>query len=120
MEAPPRLILTPKLFRYDPSSHQSIKMQHSVCLDEHLIIDSWIYQLYAVEIHYGSCVDSGHYYTISKDKNDWYQFNDGSVSRTSSDKLSRLRSPETPYIIFYSLSPIPPSQTPDDFGSGPS
>ncbi|CAG9816013.1 unnamed protein product [Phaedon cochleariae] len=40
MEAPPRLISTLKLFRYDPSSHQSIKMQHSVCLDEHLIIDS--------------------------------------------------------------------------------
>ncbi|CAG9816614.1 unnamed protein product [Phaedon cochleariae] len=77
-----------KLFRYDPSSHQSIKMQHSICLDEQLIIDSWINQLYAVVIPCGSSVDSGHYFTISKDKNDWYQFNDGSVSRTSSEKLS--------------------------------
>ncbi|CAG9818099.1 unnamed protein product [Phaedon cochleariae] len=70
MEAPPRLISTLKLFRYDLSSHQSIKMQHFVCLDEHLIIDSWIYQLHAVVIHCGSSVDSGHYFIISKDNND--------------------------------------------------
>ncbi|CAG9813038.1 unnamed protein product [Phaedon cochleariae] len=66
MKTPSRLIFSLILFRYDPSSHQSIKMQHFVCL----IINSWICRLHAVVVHCGSNVESSHYYTISKDKND--------------------------------------------------
>ncbi|KAJ8924752.1 hypothetical protein NQ315_000905 [Exocentrus adspersus] len=101
VEAPPRLILTLKHFRYDPASQQRTKLLQRVELDERFSLGSYEYELYAVVVHCGSSVDSGHYYTFAKDKSDWYKFNDSSVTKASSEDLSKLKSPETPYILFY-------------------
>ncbi|XP_018576734.1 ubiquitin carboxyl-terminal hydrolase 35 [Anoplophora glabripennis] len=101
VEAPPRLILTLKHFRYDPASQQRTKLLQRVELDERFALGDYEYELYAVVVHCGSSVDSGHYYTFAKDKSDWYKFNDGSVMKARSDDPSRLKPPETPYILFY-------------------
>lgn len=106
VEAPPRLILTVKHFRYDQSSQQRIKLLQVVILDRYITLDDVQYELYAAVVHCGSSVDSGHYYTFAKDKSDWYKFNDCSVVKTSFEELCKLRPPETPYILFYSREDI--------------
>ncbi|CAH1980782.1 unnamed protein product [Acanthoscelides obtectus] len=102
VEAPSRLILTLKHFRYDPTSHQRTKLLQAVKLDREVRLGLHQYELYAAVVHCGSSVDSGHYYTFAKDGADWYKFNDCSVSRTTAENLCRLKPPETPYILFYS------------------
>ncbi|CAG9839379.1 unnamed protein product [Diabrotica balteata] len=106
VEAPPRLIFTLKHFRYDPTSHQRTKLLQTVVLDDYLTIDTYRYELYAAVVHCGSSVDSGHYYTLAKDKAQWYKFNDSFVSRATTDDLKRLKPPETAYILFYSREDI--------------
>lgn len=106
VEAPPRLILTLKHFRYDPVSQQRTKLLQRVELDERFSLGDYEYELYAVVVHCGSSVDSGHYYTFAKDKSDWYKFNDSSVMKATSDDLSKLKPPETPYILFYGRQDI--------------
>ncbi|XP_063910261.1 ubiquitin carboxyl-terminal hydrolase 35 isoform X2 [Zophobas morio] len=101
-EAPPRLILTLKHFRYDQASQQRTKLLQSVKLDNHVRLDSGEYELYAAVVHCGSSVDSGHYYTFARDGDEWFKFNDCSVMRTMSEELCSLKPPETPYILFYS------------------
>ncbi|CAG9853969.1 unnamed protein product [Phyllotreta striolata] len=106
VEAPPRLILTLKHFRYDPASHQRTKLLQTVMLDDFITIDSFRYELYAAVVHCGSSVDSGHYYTLAKDKLQWYKFNDSFVSRATTDDLRKLKPPETAYILFYSRQDV--------------
>lgn len=101
-EAPPRLILTLKHFRYDQASQQRTKLLQSVKLDNHVQLETGQYELYAAVVHCGSSVDSGHYYTFAKDGDEWFKFNDCSVMRTMSEELCSLKPPETPYILFYS------------------
>ncbi|KAG5889725.1 hypothetical protein JTB14_010199 [Gonioctena quinquepunctata] len=111
VEAPPRLILTLKHFRYDPTSHQRTKLLQTVALDEHLMLDNCRYELYAAVVHCGSSVDSGHYYTFAKDTpSNWFKFNDCSVTRATPEDLCRLKPPETPYILFYSREDVSESE----------
>ncbi|KAJ8975315.1 hypothetical protein NQ317_000494 [Molorchus minor] len=106
VEAPPRLILTLKHFRYDPASQQRTKLLQRVKLDRQVHLDKYQYELYAAVVHCGSSVDSGHYYTYAKDEEDWYKFNDCSVIKTTSDELCKLKPPETPYILFYARQDV--------------
>nr|XP_023027251.1 ubiquitin carboxyl-terminal hydrolase 35 isoform X2 [Leptinotarsa decemlineata] len=106
MEPPTRLTLTLKHFHYDPASHQRTKLLQTVALDEHLTLDNCRYELYAVVVHCGSSLDSGHYYTLAKDKSNWFKFNDYSVTKAAPECLSRLKPPETPYILFYSREDV--------------
>lgn len=106
VEAPPRLILTLKHFRYDQTSQQRIKLLQVVKLDQYISLDDLQYKLYAAVVHCGSSVDSGHYYTFAKDESDWYKFNDCAVMKTSFEDLCKLKPPETPYILFYSREDI--------------
>ncbi|EEZ99989.1 ubiquitin carboxyl-terminal hydrolase 35 [Tribolium castaneum] len=101
-EAPPRLILTLKHFRYDQASQQRTKLLQSIKLDNHVQLDTGLYVLYAAVVHCGSSVDSGHYYTFARDGDEWFKFNDCSVMRTMAEELCSLKPPETPYILFYS------------------
>ncbi|XP_044269964.1 ubiquitin carboxyl-terminal hydrolase 35 [Tribolium madens] len=101
-EAPPRLILTLKHFRYDQASQQRTKLLQSIKLDNHVQLETGQYELYAAVVHCGSSVDSGHYYTFAKDGDEWFKFNDCSVMRTMAEELCSLKPPETPYILFYS------------------
>lgn len=106
VEAPPRLILTLKRFRFDPMSQQRTKLLQIVQLDRVIRLDKYQYELYAAVVHCGSSVDSGHYYTFAKDQSDWYKFNDSSVIKTSIEDLCKLKPPETPYVLFYSREDI--------------
>lgn len=106
IEAPPRLILTLKRFRFDPTSQQRTKLLQVVQLDRFITLDKCQYELYAAVVHCGSSVDSGHYYTFAKDQSDWYKFNDSSVIKTSFEDLCKLKPPETPYVLFYSREDV--------------
>ncbi|XP_019870957.2 ubiquitin carboxyl-terminal hydrolase 35 isoform X2 [Aethina tumida] len=107
LEHPQRLILTLKHFKYDPVSQQRTKLLQKVELDEFIQLETVQYKLYAAVIHFGSSVDSGHYYTFARDSDDWYKFNDCSVVKTSAEDLCRLRQLETPYILFYCRQDCP-------------
>lgn len=101
IEPPRRLTLTLKQFRYNPVSQTKTKLLQKVKLDNRVCLDKKQYELYAAVVHYGSSVDSGHYYTFARDNLEWYKFNDCSVMRTKADELHGLLPPETPYILFY-------------------
>ncbi|XP_017774911.1 PREDICTED: ubiquitin carboxyl-terminal hydrolase 38 [Nicrophorus vespilloides] len=102
IEPPPRLVLTLKHFSYDPKTQARTKILKRVQLDDNVYVDSNEYKLYAAVVHCGSSVDSGHYYTYAKDCEDWYKFNDCFVMKSKAEELCGLRSPEAPYILFYS------------------
>lgn len=60
------------------------------------------YSLYAVVVHNGLTLDSGHYFTLACDHLDnWYKFDDSYVSLSQSKDIHSLKSPNTPYILFY-------------------
>lgn len=102
VQPPARLVLTLKHFRYDATSQQRIKLLHHVQYNQNIKLGRTMYELYAGVVHCGSSVDSGHYYTYAKDGQDWYKFNDSSVTKSSTAELHNLHPPETPYILFYS------------------
>lgn len=101
IQPPARLVLTLKHFRYDATSQQRIKLLHRVQYDPVIKLGLTNYELYAAVVHCGSSVDSGHYYTYAKDGENWYQFNDSSVTKCLNADLHNLHPPETPYILFY-------------------
>lgn len=56
------------------------------------------YKLCSMLIHKGSSIDSGHYYSfVRTSNNDWYIFNDHSV--TKADRHNVLN--QKPYLLFY-------------------
>ncbi|KAH1008891.1 ubiquitin carboxyl-terminal hydrolase 35 isoform X2 [Dendroctonus ponderosae] len=99
--SPTHLVLTLKHFRYDHTSQTRTKLLQRVNLDNRICLEGTFFDLYAAVVHYGSSVDSGHYYTFAKDTAGWFKFNDSAVSKSSEDSLHMLKPPETPYILFY-------------------
>lgn len=99
--SPTHLVLTLKHFRYDHTSQTRTKLLQRVNLDNRICLEGTFFDLYAAVVHYGSSVDSGHYYTFAKDPAGWFKFNDSAVSKSSEDSLHMLKPPETPYILFY-------------------
>lgn len=66
------------------------------------------YEPYAIAIHLGSTIDSGHYYTYAKHPtlNMWFDYDDTSITPKTDTEIKNLISPttesdETPYLIFY-------------------
>ncbi|XP_050301404.1 ubiquitin carboxyl-terminal hydrolase 38 [Anthonomus grandis grandis] len=102
VKSPTHLVLTLKHFRYDPTSHVRTKLLQRVNLDGRVCLAGNYYDLYAAVVHYGTSVDSGHYYTFAKDPTvGWYKFNDSAVTKCGEESLHLLKPPETPYILFY-------------------
>lgn len=101
VSSPTHLILTLKHFRYDSTSQTRTKLLQRVNLDNRICLEGVFFDLYAAVVHYGSSVDSGHYYTFAKDSTGWYKFNDSSVTKATEESLHLLKPPETPYIVFY-------------------
>lgn len=65
------------------------------------------YSLYAVVVHKGLTLDSGHYFTLACDHLDnWYKFDDSYVSISQSEEIHSLKSPNTPYILFYKMCAV--------------
>ena len=55
-----------------------------------------LYELYAVNNHFGSLM-GGHYQAYAKNGKDWYEFNDTTVTKISEEKV---QSPAA-YMLFY-------------------
>lgn len=64
------------------------------------------YTLYAAVIHAGTTLDSGHYYTLAKDKDQWHMYNDDVVSASDEGQVNSLNRCSTPYILFYRRTDI--------------
>ena len=58
--------------------------------------DHSVYDLFAVSQHYGSTV-GGHYTAVCKNGNDWYNYDDSSVSKTSAKSVLTSAA----YVLFY-------------------
>lgn len=59
---------------------------------------SALYDLYGVTNHFGS-LNGGHYTAtcLNSEDNQWYNFNDSSVSRTEASQIN----PSAAYLLFY-------------------
>lgn len=109
--APQNLILTVKHFRYDQSRNLRAKLMNKILHNENIslvVTDTdghrrqLHYRNYAVVVHYGTSMDSGHYYTYAQDgTGTWFKFNDNYVTECSTSELQNIPSPNTPYILFY-------------------
>ncbi|XP_058120797.1 ubiquitin carboxyl-terminal hydrolase 35 [Anopheles ziemanni] len=110
---PQNLILTIKHFRYDQSRNLRAKLMNKILHNENIslaVTDAdghrrqLHYRNYAVVVHYGTNMDSGHYYTYAQDgSGSWFKFNDNYVTECSTSDLQNIPSPNTPYILFYQL-----------------
>lgn len=64
-------------------------------------MNNYIYDLYAVNYHSGN-LDGGHYFSACKNLDgNWYNFNDGNVSRYNSANLESQLVTKDSYILFY-------------------
>jgi ubiquitin carboxyl-terminal hydrolase 8 len=64
-------------------------------------MNNYIYDLYAVNYHGGN-LDGGHYWSACKNLDgNWYNFNDGNVSRYNSSNLESQLITKDSYILFY-------------------
>lgn len=111
-KGPLNLILVIKHFKYDRNYHVRRKLLHKVHHDEVITLvertkdECFLlkYKLYAVIVHCGMNIDSGHYYTYAvNSSNEWFKFNDSHISRSSFSDIRSLSSLNTPYILFYEL-----------------
>jgi ubiquitin carboxyl-terminal hydrolase 35/38 len=96
--------------RFDTKLKVQTKLMHSGMYHNHTVTlptvrsqaDHATYSLYAVIIHTGTTLDSGHYYTLAKENDKWYSYNDEAVTDDPDNgQLSRLNRSSTPYILFY-------------------
>lgn len=64
--------------------------------------NNYIYDCYAINYHTGNNCNNGHYYSACKNLDDnWYNFNDGDVSKYNQAHLSQSLITEDAYILFY-------------------
>lgn len=74
---------------------------------EHNNKNKFIYDLYAINHHSGSTMDSGHYWASCKNLDgNWYNFNDANVSKYSTDNLNHHLINGDAYILFYQRKKI--------------
>uniref|UniRef100_A0A182LZE1 USP domain-containing protein n=1 Tax=Anopheles culicifacies TaxID=139723 RepID=A0A182LZE1_9DIPT len=110
---PQNLILTIKHFRYDQIRNLRAKLMNKILHNEDISLTvtdaaghcrQLHYRNYAVVVHYGTSMDSGHYYTYAQDgTGSWFKFNDNYVTECTTSELQNIPSPNTPYILFYQL-----------------
>lgn len=110
---PKYLILVLKNFKFDPKLQVQTKLLHSMYHNHTVTLptvrsqaDHSAYALYAAVIHTGTTLDSGHYYTVAKDNDQWHMYNDDIVSVTNESELNGLNRASTPYILFYRRTDI--------------
>ncbi|XP_063837984.1 ubiquitin carboxyl-terminal hydrolase 38 [Ostrinia nubilalis] len=105
---PKYLILVLKNFKFDAKLQVQTKLMHTMFHNHTVALptvrtqaDHAGYVLYAAVIHAGTTLDSGHYYTLAKDKEQWHLYNDDVVSHSEERELSNSNRSKTPYILFY-------------------
>lgn len=112
---PTNLIMVIKHFKYDRKFNIRRKLLQKIHHNETVTMQTksttndqasllLTYKLYAMVVHCGMSMDSGHYYTFGADPNDnWFKFNDSFVSESSWNEIRNLNETNTPYILFYEL-----------------
>lgn len=99
LQSPKHLILTLKHFRYDSRYHTRSKLLINKMFHNEIItvkvrsgqeVRAVEYKLYAAVVHSGISLDSGHYYTFGREKEQaWYKFNDSFVSTSTLHELHK-------------------------------
>lgn len=102
LQPPRNLILTLKHFSYDSRCHTRSKLLINKMIHDEVIsvnvrashdgISSRTvhYRLYAAVVHSGISLDSGHYYTFAREKEEtWFKFNDSFVSTSTLHELHK-------------------------------
>ncbi|KAK6621333.1 hypothetical protein RUM43_011639 [Polyplax serrata] len=114
VEAPQHLILTLKLFRFDPDRKQRMKLHSKLKNAKSIELPVYnssqlqtrvvMYDLKGVVLHSGSSLDGGHYFSAAVDQSgQWFIFNDSVVSVA---KCEWNNSGGTPYILLLRQSSI--------------
>lgn len=110
---PKYLILVLKNFRFEPKKQTQTKLMQPTYYNYRVTmpivkttVDRPVFHLYAAVIHEGPNLNSGHYYTVAKDNNLWYVYNDEEVTSTNENLLNKLGRSSTPYILFYRRNDI--------------
>lgn len=110
---PKYLILVLKNFKFDPKLQVQTKLMHSMYHNHSITLPTVrsqavhaAYTLYAAVIHAGTTLDSGHYYTLAKDNDQWNMYNDDVVTSSDEGQLNGLNRSSTPYILFYRRTDI--------------
>ncbi|XP_013189447.1 ubiquitin carboxyl-terminal hydrolase 35 [Amyelois transitella] len=110
---PKYLILVLKYFKFEPKLQVQTKLMHSIYHNHTVTLptvrsqaDHSTYSLYAAVIHMGTTLDSGHYYTLAKDNDEWHTYNDDEVAVSDESHLNNLHRASTPYILFYRRTDI--------------
>lgn len=114
VNGPSNLILVIKHFKYDRKFHVRRKLLQKVHHNDILTVTTredangdcvrHTYRLYAVIVHSGMNIDSGHYYTFGADQmGNWFKFNDNYISSSTLAEIKHLSDLNTPYILFYEM-----------------
>ncbi|KAF7680986.1 Ubiquitin carboxyl-terminal hydrolase 25 [Astathelohania contejeani] len=77
------------------------KINHAYKVDYTLLIKGFKYILSSIIIHQGSSLCYGHYYTLCKRKNDWYEINDNSFKKVPREEFLKIIKHLDAYIFFY-------------------
>ena len=113
---PPILVIQLKRFEYDFKTNERYKINDNFEFSEQLDIsqlcdstllnskDQYLYHLSGIVIHIGTAL-SGHYFSLIKKGNSWYDFNDINISKLTDDEVKDLafgkREGYSAYILFY-------------------
>ncbi|KAG6465284.1 hypothetical protein O3G_MSEX015049, partial [Manduca sexta] len=111
---PKYLILVLKNFKFEPKVQVQTKlmqpMHHNQTVNLPTVRNNHSqhssYSLFAAVIHNGTTLDSGHYYTLAKDNDQWHIYNDEIVTSADEAEFSKLHPNCTPYILFYRRSDV--------------
>ncbi|XP_045458419.1 probable ubiquitin carboxyl-terminal hydrolase creB [Melitaea cinxia] len=116
---PKYLILVLKNFKFDSKLQVQTKLMHTVYHNHSVTLPTVrsqavhsAYNLFAAVIHAGTTLDSGHYYTLAKDNDQWHKYNDDEVTLEDENHLIGLNRSSTPYILFYRRTDIEESTAP--------
>lgn len=100
-------------YRFEPKLQVQTKLMHSMYYNHTVLMptvrsqaEHASYALYAAVVHAGTTLDSGHYYTLAKDSDQWHMYNDEAVSAADEGQLNALNRSSTPYILFYRRADI--------------
>ena len=97
---PQVLLLHLRRFEYDFQHDRNVKILSKHKIEEEIDVSNYLveeekekdnrYKLFGILIHQGSTSNSGHYITyIRPEMNDWFVFNDESVSKVSFDYIQK-------------------------------
>ncbi|XP_050360572.1 ubiquitin carboxyl-terminal hydrolase 35 [Nymphalis io] len=110
---PKYLILVLKNFKFDSKLQVQTKLMHTMYHNQSVTLPTVrsqavhsVYNLFAAVIHAGTTLDSGHYFTLAKDNDQWHKYNDDEVTFADEGQLNGLNRSSTPYILFYRRTDI--------------